>query len=134
MVDVKIYSGENSFIVTGNGHAGFAPKGQDIVCAGVSALCMALLNAVTYSVETVFVEALETRISDGSFFLGIKGISDPELLKAVRLFIYMFQTGMEKIEISYPENVNVRLFNLPERDDYNGTSEQTMNENERKEG
>ena len=32
----------NAFSLTSEGHAGYAPAGQDIVCAGISALCGAL--------------------------------------------------------------------------------------------
>lgn len=39
---IKIHADEDKKILTVTGHAGYAPKGEDIVCAGVSALVQTL--------------------------------------------------------------------------------------------
>lgn len=41
-VHAALDRGEDLFLVEISGHAGYAPEGQDIVCAAVSALALAL--------------------------------------------------------------------------------------------
>ena len=48
MVTVKFYPGERGFIrVNVSGHAGYAPGGEDIVCAAVTSAVMLTANAIT---------------------------------------------------------------------------------------
>ena len=49
-------------VVTCSGHAGMAPKGQDIVCAGVSALIQALAQ---YSCVTTLEEGVRLQPGEG---------------------------------------------------------------------
>ena len=46
MIRADIKHKDGVYTVRISGHADFAPKGSDIVCAGVSSLCMAFYNAV----------------------------------------------------------------------------------------
>ncbi len=38
MICIRITKGEDGLELSAHGHAGYAPRGQDVVCAGVSAL------------------------------------------------------------------------------------------------
>lgn len=76
--------------ITVIGHAGYAPIGQDIVCAGVSTLTQNLIK----SIEDLTADKIEYKISPGwvdiiygdlseasktlvdSFFIGICGIAE----------------------------------------------------------
>lgn len=76
--------------ITVIGHAGYAPAGQDIVCAGVSTLTQNLIK----SIEDLTADKIEYEISPGwvditygdlseasktlvdSFFIGICGIAE----------------------------------------------------------
>ena len=126
MVDAGIFYGRDSLTVTLSGHADFAPKGLDIVCAGVSALTIALSEAVSAVVKPSDADALMLSFSDGEFYLNIGGIKSFDAYKTMRSVFLMFQLGLSKIAESYPENIRLDVFNLPVRDDYNDTSEQTM--------
>ncbi len=47
MIKVKAVSKNELFqIIEISGHAGFAPKGEDLVCAGVSSIVFGTLNAL----------------------------------------------------------------------------------------
>ena len=77
------------------GHAGYAGKGQDIVCAGVSALCMAAEAALeSYDKRCV------KNASDGYFCIRCK--YTPETAAVARTVI----CGMECIAQLYPEHVS----------------------------
>lgn len=55
------------YIVSIEGHAGYAPKGSDIVCAASSALAFALLEAVKRMDEGGEVSNLFHSVTNGSF-------------------------------------------------------------------
>ncbi len=48
MVTVKVYRKEEGKIaeIEIEGHAGYAPSGQDLVCAGISAVTIGMANAI----------------------------------------------------------------------------------------
>ncbi|MBR3767925.1 MAG: ribosomal-processing cysteine protease Prp [Clostridia bacterium] len=125
MVNVNVISEDNFNFIMCEGHAGFAEKGKDIVCAGVSVLCMALLDMVTDYCTSYSVE-----ISDGKFILQINECTDPNIKGAIGMFV----KGIRKLEMQYPENVSFNDGYFPVWDEYTDTSEQTMNSSERKEG
>ncbi|MGN0170277.1 MAG: ribosomal-processing cysteine protease Prp [Lachnospiraceae bacterium] len=59
MVNVTIYKkeGPNGIYIEGfqfSGHAGFASKGKDIVCAGISALVLTTINSIEEFTEERF--------------------------------------------------------------------------------
>ena len=48
MIQVQFGRGKQGFVsVRVSGHAGFAPEGSDIVCAGVTSVVMLTANAIT---------------------------------------------------------------------------------------
>ena len=38
MIEIRVYPKGDGMVLSAEGHAGMAPRGRDIVCAGVSAL------------------------------------------------------------------------------------------------
>lgn len=46
MTTVTVSKKGTKYIFSAEGHSGYGPAGQDIVCAGVSALCFALAVSV----------------------------------------------------------------------------------------
>lgn len=78
-----VYDSE-ALTLTVSGHAGYAPKGQDIVCAGVSTLVYTLISSCRCEIagETV-------RVKD-----------DRHLYDAVL-------TGLKMISKKYPKNLRV---------------------------
>jgi len=50
------------------GHSGYAPRGSDVVCAGVSALCAALASTLDRLEKKREISSLDYRISEGCFY------------------------------------------------------------------
>lgn len=80
------------------GHAGFAPPGQDIVCAGVSALTQTLIKALNVldPKESAFY------IEPGKAVIQFQMHSEKS-----RLLVSSFFIGVEMIAQEYPENVTL---------------------------
>ena len=58
MIDIKIEKNKKLLTLSALGHAGFAPHGSDIVCAGVSGIIMGLCASLDST-------CAETHISSG---------------------------------------------------------------------
>ena len=87
-----------------NGHAGYADKGQDIVCAGVSAIVYALIGWLeNNSTETRFVSIDEC---NGEVILSCEGDSD------VSAVFYMAAVGIEQIANTYPDHVDIDIVGI----------------------
>ena len=89
------------------GHAGYAPKGQDIVCAGVSALCMALLARLEALRDEGILRQVRTHVSDGE--VCAEAFTDGDTLNAL-LVRHTFETvlaGFQTLEETYPDCVRV---------------------------
>ncbi len=121
MINVKVAEDEKGVLVECTGHAGFAPKGLDIVCAGVSALCMALHKAVrSYFGPYSFCETAEGYMKL-SFPLSAVEAVKTEMAGAVNMFVF----GIYEIERLYPAYVKLIKDYLPLWVRYIDTPEQT---------
>ncbi len=99
---IEAYFGEGEFSVTG--HAGYAPHGRDIVCAGVSALCAALINYLDRLDEKGFISMYGLELGDGFLRCGV----DNDFLGFGREAIKLVRGGIELVAKAYPKNVCVR--------------------------
>lgn len=63
MTKIKAWMDGEWFCLTAQGHAGYNPKGPDIVCAGISAICCALGGALEKLGQVEVVQ------NPGEFFL-----------------------------------------------------------------
>ena len=80
------------------GHAGYAPIGQDIVCAGISALVQTLI------------ESIETLTSGQIKYVsqpGLVEIKHGDLSADTKLLIDSFFVGVGLIAETYPDNVRI---------------------------
>ena len=70
MIKINIDKDLNNFIVgyTVNGHAGFAPDGQDIICSAVSTLTMVAINGLEEHLQ----REVTYEISDGHLQVELK--------------------------------------------------------------
>ena len=84
------------------GHAGYAEKGQDIVCAGVSAIVYALIGWLENNLEA-YVDIDET-----SGYVSISCEGD-EKVEAV---FYMAAIGIENIANTYPDHVDIDIVGI----------------------
>lgn len=91
---IKVIENKDNIII--EGHAGYAPIGKDIVCAGVSALTFTLsasLKKLTTCDET---------IRDGYYMITTK-----DLPRDARLLVEAFFIGISAIQKRYPAHINV---------------------------
>lgn len=89
---IRVRAGERR--ITVSGHAGYAPAGQDIVCAAVSALTYALAG---YLEETG--QAARSDIRRG--YADIEGAGDCDAAFA------LVRCGMEQLAAAYPDCVEM---------------------------
>ena len=92
----------HDMILQASGHAGFAPKGQDIVCAAVSCL----MQTLAYSVDG----GTATRDPDGDNVLRVQAAQSFDTLAKFELVT----DGLMLLAQQYPENV--RFVNLHAND------------------
>ena len=92
----------HDMILQASGHAGFAPKGQDIVCAAVSCL----MQTLAYSVDG----GTATRDPDGDNVLRVQAAQSLDTLAKFELVT----DGLMLLAQQYPENV--RFLNLHAND------------------
>jgi uncharacterized protein YsxB (DUF464 family) len=84
--------------ITIKGHAGYAPSGEDIVCAGVSTLAQTLIA----SIEALTEDAIQYDIQPGWLELKFRKLS-----ASAKLLIASFFVGIEMIADNYPDNVTL---------------------------
>ena len=85
MIRVTVYQrADKSYVgLRAAGHAGYAPWGQDIVCAGVSALVTNLINSIErFTGEPIKTESDESRGLMQFRFLGIPNESASLLMES----------------------------------------------------
>lgn len=95
MIEVSISKG--AIAVTG--HAGYAPAGQDIVCAGVTTLTQTLIK----SLEDLTEDKIQYKIS-----LGGADIHYGNLSEKAKSLIDSFFIGVCMIADEFPENVRIK--------------------------
>lgn len=86
--------------ITIKGHAGYAPIGQDIVCAAVSALVQTFLASVD---ELTHDEITARRNKHGQ----IQTIQYRNLSEGAQLLLDSFFVGIRMIADSYPSNIEL---------------------------
>lgn len=92
------------------GHAGMAPEGLDIVCAGVSALVSSLVLWPEKNSE-IKLDTLETEMEKGkALFLASAINENAAILYSV---FEMVVDGLEEIAKSYPEYVSITRKEYP---------------------
>lgn len=94
MIEVKRYSGGISV----KGHAGYAPHGQDIVCAAVSTLAQNMV----ISISELTKDKIQYDIRPGTVEIRYGNLS-----KEAQLLVDSFFIGIRAIADSYPGNVRI---------------------------
>lgn len=93
---IKIRVSDNRITVTG--HSGYAPLGQDIVCAAVSVLTQNLIN----SIEELTDDKISYDIKPGRADIYYRNPSEK-----TKTLIDSFFIGCAAIADAYPEHVNI---------------------------
>lgn len=104
MIDVCIRKyGEHYTEVYVEGHAGYANRGKDIVCAGVSALTYNLINSMnSFTNDHVAYDELKDAI-----LIRFKNLSKEGILLVDSFFL-----GILSIHEQYPDYVKVNAQNM----------------------
>ena len=81
-----------------SGYAGYAPPGNDIICAAVSALTQSLVS----SLEALAEDKINTEIENGYVRIEYENLSEPG-----RLLVDSFFIGICMISREFPDNVRI---------------------------
>ena len=96
MLLIEIKADKGTITITG--HAGYAPPGNDIVCAAVSALTQTFIA----SVEQCTDDKIEYEIEPGNTVIKLWTLSEKS-----KTLLESFFIGCRMIEESYPANVRI---------------------------
>ena len=93
MIRITIEKSSDSYVSFRScGHAGYAPAGEDIICAAVSALVITAVN----SIETFTDDSMELEEGEGYVFFRL----DSPVSKETRLLMDALVLGLTQIEES----------------------------------
>lgn len=93
--------------ISAKGHAGYAEKGKDIVCAGVSALVQAWAECVRVFEESGWTEHSEIAMKDGDAEVSVAPL--PAHRGAVIISFQTIVTGLLKLAGECPEYISVKM-------------------------
>lgn len=105
MIKIDVYRDGNGFIwsIKVQGHSGYAPAGEDIICAAISALSYTAAGALA---ELAGIGDYSER--DGYMLVNVpKDIKD-ELKPLVKVILETIVIGFKQIEGSYGDFVKVK--------------------------
>ncbi len=89
-----------------DGHADFAPHGEDVVCAGVSVLGYTTINALTDLLHCE--DYLDYDIHEGSMVLKVDFHRIGDDTKPMVAFLFQtFDLGIRSMVASYPQYVHI---------------------------
>ena len=108
MVHVDFSYAPDEFSLTVSGHAGYAAKGNDIVCAGVSALTAALFVFTERNVSLADAGLFIKRTADGFAALTVAEIPDEKLRLQLAAVFSACISGLIEIEQQYPDYIKIR--------------------------
>lgn len=93
---IEITIDESSVII--KGHAGYAPSGQDIVCAAISTLTQVFIA----SVEQLTTDNLKCDISAGNAVIRYR-----DLTESAHILLDSFFIGIRAVADEYPDYVKI---------------------------
>ncbi len=101
MINATIYQKENKICAFEiSGHAGYAPAGEDIVCAAVTVLSFNTVNAIEAFTDVPFqAKADEKKGGYLKVTFPLEGMED----KQVQLLLETLKLGLSGIETEYNE-------------------------------
>ncbi len=92
-------------LIIAEGHSGSAPKGQDLVCAGVSALVYTLLNTLADEDTSDRIKFVRNIVREGYVCLEFEIFDFAR--DRVKGIVDSFMTGLYMLSESYPQNVKI---------------------------
>ena len=98
-VHFECKNGNDYYGLTIEGHAGYSDNGNDIVCAGASAIAYTLLGYL----NNLEIDTLNYRDCSGDFYVNC--VTDDERVETA---FEMAEIGFLQLENTYPQCVRVR--------------------------
>ncbi|KFN11078.1 ribosomal-processing cysteine protease Prp [Paenibacillus macerans] len=86
------------------GHAGYAKAGEDIVCAGVSAITVGTVN----SIEELTAVVMDSRMKNGFLSANLPSVVRPEAEEQVQLLLASLVVMLKSIEESYGKYIQIQ--------------------------
>ncbi|GIP10017.1 MAG: ribosomal-processing cysteine protease Prp [Paenibacillus macerans] len=86
------------------GHAGYAKAGEDIVCAGVSAITVGTVN----SIEELTAVVMDSRMKNGFLSANLPSAVRPEAEEQVQLLLASLVVMLKSIEESYGKYIQIQ--------------------------
>ncbi|MCH5197943.1 MAG: ribosomal-processing cysteine protease Prp [Oscillospiraceae bacterium] len=105
MTKITVKQLNDGWLFDCEGHSGFAKSGGDIVCAGISALCMALAERSQELTDENIAKSTRINVCDGEVHIRLE--TDSDKLKEILLknTVETVMAGFKAIEEKYPEYV-----------------------------
>ena len=100
----QVYYDVDNMYLHCKGHAGMAEAGKDIICAGASALTMALLNQINAEEEAGHIRS-EWDMKPGDF--RIRAYADRDhYRRRIRDYYRVIVMGLQALADNYPDNIS----------------------------
>jgi uncharacterized protein len=106
MIKVTVYRNDDRTIhaFQVKGHAGYAASGQDIVCAGVSAVTVGTVNAI----EALLAVELPSEMKDGWLSSRIPSDLPGDVHQQVQLLLESMVVMLQSIQDSYGKHIKLQ--------------------------
>jgi uncharacterized protein YsxB (DUF464 family) len=99
MINVKVnYLNDQIDELVVKGHSNFAPKGSDIVCAGVSAIVIGGINAIISLVKD---QKVDYEVNDG--YVKLNNLNNIEVQNILKVVIIQ----LKSVEDSYSKHIKI---------------------------
>lgn len=102
----KVFYNTNEMYIRVRGHAGAAPAGEDLICAGISALTQALLNQLREEEEQKHIQ-LDWVMFPGIIEIKVKPDTE-HYRRAVRDYFKVIIMGLKAIQEQKPGYIELK--------------------------
>lgn len=109
MIQIHFYRTEDSLKLTMQGHAGYAEKGQDIVCAAVTAEAYTLAQAICDYDGSGFLDGdPEICMEEGNVCIACK--PRPEAMAMISHDYFVIARGLQLLSTTYGDYISISVF------------------------
>jgi len=106
MINVSIeYRRGFIYSFTVEGHAGYAQKGTDIYCAGVSAVCQTALAGLLHHLK----QKPAYQLSEGFMLCSLADNMDGKDKEAAQIILKTMETGLTEMQRAYKEYLRIAI-------------------------
>lgn len=107
MIEVQYWNGaDGSRNLQMQGHAGAAPKGQDLVCAGASTLALTLGRAAALMEEEMLARPALVRLEAGDTAISV--LPRREWASSADAIFWTILLGLSRLAQAYPQYVQLK--------------------------